>query len=65
MGLRGEDRRWLAVGATFLAYQKAKELLGKGTPRVVHTEQLDPGERFIILHSPAAPKKARRARRRA
>jgi hypothetical protein len=61
MGLRGEDRKWLAIGAFLFMY---KNVFGKGTPRVVHTEQLDPGERFIVVHSPASSRKTRRARRR-
>jgi hypothetical protein len=64
-GLRGHERKWLAIGAVILLYDNLKDLFGKGKPRVVHAQRLDPGERFIILHSPAVSKKARRARRRA
>ncbi len=64
-GLRGHDRKWLAIGAVILLYDNLKDLFGKGRSRPVHTVQLDPGERFIVLHNPASPRKARRGRRRA
>ena len=64
-GLREHERKWLAIGVIVLLYDSLKDWFGKGKSRVVHTQQLDPGERFIVLHNPASPRKARRIRRRA
>jgi hypothetical protein len=64
-GLLGGNRKWLFWGGVAWLLHNLHNSLGEGRPRPVLTQQLDPGERFIILHSPAPPKKARRIRRRA
>lgn len=64
-GLLGGNRKWLFWGGAAWLLHTLRNSLGEGQPRPVHVERLDPGERFIILHSPAPPKKARRIRRRA
>lgn len=63
-GLLGGSRKWLVWGGAAWILHWTKNLFGEGEPAPVHTQELDAGERFVILHNqPAKP--SRRARRRA
>ncbi len=64
-GVLGGNRKWLIWGGVAWVLHGLRSLFGGGSPQPVFTQQLDPGERAIVLHNPAPPRKARRVRRRA
>ena len=62
-GLLGGNRKWLILGGAAWMLRSGSSLFGKGHPSPVHVEDLPPGERFVIVHTPTDRKG--RARRRA
>lgn len=60
-GLFGGNRRMLMLGGVAWGLHLLRRLFGKGVPAPVHTTELLPGERFVVVHRPAERKRSRRA----
>ena len=58
-GLLGGNRRWLIIGGTFVGLQMLRRHLSTTEVVPVYTDELLPGEKLIITHSPR-PEKRRR-----
>ena len=58
-GLLGGSRKWLVVGGAAWAVHSIGRVFGLGDPEPLFTDDLEPGERIVILHN-APPAKRRR-----
>lgn len=61
-GILGGKRRWLIWGGAAWILHGLRSVLGKGAPTPVHTEELRPGERLVVLHNPTRPSGSRQRR---
>jgi hypothetical protein len=61
-GLLGGQRRWLIWGGAAWAIHFVRRLFGTGEPVSVYTRDLDPGERFVVLHNEKVNKKRKSKR---
>jgi len=59
-GLLGGSRKWLVVGGAAWALHYVGRVFGLGEPEPLYTEELKPGERFVVVHQPPAPRRRRR-----
>lgn len=59
-GVFGGDRLWLTIGGVIWTRRKIKELLGRGEPEPVYTEEVEPGERVVMVHSESTSRRRRR-----
>ena len=59
-GVFGGNRRWLAIGGLAWMFHWIGRLFGVGDPSPVYTEQLDAGQRFVVVHEPDSPRVKRK-----
>ncbi len=62
-GLFGGNRRWLVIGGTAWVLHFVGRIFGFGEPEPLYTKELEPGERFVVIHNPPPPRRRRRRRR--
>ncbi|MDH3754204.1 MAG: hypothetical protein OEU32_10070 [Acidimicrobiia bacterium] len=49
-GLLGGNRKWLMFGGMVWGLHWLGRIVGAGEPTAVFTQELDPGERFVVVH---------------
>ncbi len=59
-GLFGGDRKWLVLGGIAWMFRFARRIFGFGEPEPLYTKELEPGERFVVVHNPPPPRRRRR-----
>ena len=59
-GVFGGNRKWLLIGGTAWVFHYLGRIFGLGEPEPLYTEELEPGERFVVVHRPAERRRRRR-----